>query len=791
MPRHGRHIEIRGVVQGVGFRPWVYQLATREHVTGSVRNDSTGVVIDVFGDDDALSRFTDDLEHDAPPAARVREIAWRLIPFEPLNAFTIAESEASPQKRVTIPPDLATCGDCLTEVFDPHDRRYLYPFTNCTNCGPRYSIVTGAPYDRAKTTMRRFVMCDDCRREYEDPLNRRFHAQPNACPKCGPRLSLVSSDGTPMDAVDPLSSAARALRAQLIVAVKGLGGFHLACDATSSTAVQRLRDRKRREVKPLAVMVRDVEQAESLAIISETERALLTSVERLIVLVQKRVAPATSPAGAAGSAALHLAPEVSGDNPLVGLFLPYTPLHHILMSEVGRPLVMTSGNISDEPMVYRDRDAFADLGSIADLFLTHNREIESRVDDSVVRVIDRKPVLFRRSRGYVPRGIELGAEFHQPILAVGAHLKNTFCITSGKNAYLGPHIGDLESVETLRSFEDAIEKMKEFVGVNPALIAHDLHPDYFSTRYALAQDHGIRTIGVQHHHAHIAAVMAEHGLTETTVGIAYDGTGFGTDGTSWGGEILICEAASFRRFATFRPIPLAGGDHAVRQVWRIALAMLDDAFDGVPPLHQIPLFRSIPIRGIESVRRMISGNVNAPRARGVGRIFDALGAIGLDMPHARYEGEVAFLWNVAADHDERGVYPIVVRDGVEPWEIDPRPMIKAAVIDLLDGVLPSVVSARFHNTLAEVTIEVARAAAVSIGDAPIALGGGCFQNARLTESIVRALGTTNCVFMNHEVPPGDGGIALGQAVIADALARHVVAGIEAMTQTGTEVPACV
>ena len=784
MPKHGRHIEIRGVVQGVGFRPWVYQLATRDHVTGSVRNDSTGVVIDVFGDDDVLARFTETLENEAPPAARVREISWRLIPFENGNAFTIAESETSEQKRVTIPPDLATCDDCLVEVFDPNDRRYLYPFTNCTNCGPRYSIVTGAPYDRAQTTMRRFVMCDACRREYEDPRNRRFHAQPNACPACGPKLSLLSNDGTPMDAADPLSSAARALRAQLIVAVKGLGGFHLACDATSSTAVQRLRERKRREVKPLAVMVAEIAQAESLAILTDEERTLLTSVERPVVLVNVGRASAR-PGGL--KPALRLAPEVSGDNPLVGLFLPYTPLHHILMREVGRPLVMTSGNISDEPMVYRDRDAFADLGAIADLFLTHNREIESRVDDSVVRVIDRKPVVFRRSRGYVPRGIELEREFHEPILAVGAHLKNTFCITSGKNAFLGPHIGDLESVETLRSFEESIVKMKEFVGVEPRVIAHDLHPDYFSTRYALAQDHGVRTIGVQHHHAHIAAVMAEHGITEQTVGIAYDGTGFGTDGTSWGGEILICDAASFRRFATFRPIALAGGDHAVRQVWRIALAMLDDAFDGVPPLHQIPLFRSIPIRGIESVRRMISGGVNAPRARGVGRIFDALGAIGLDMPHARYEGEVAFLWNVTADDDERGVYPIVVRDGSDPWEIDPRPMVKAAVIDLLDGVLPSIVSARFHNTLAEVTIEVARAAAASIGDAPIALGGGCFQNARLTESIIRALGATNRVFVNHEIPPGDGGIALGQAVIADALARHMVAGID----TTTEVPACV
>jgi hydrogenase maturation protein HypF len=766
----------------------VYQLAKRERVTGSVWNDSTGVLIEAFGEDEALARFTEDLEHDAPPAARVREIAWRVIPFDDVPGFTIAESAVSATKRVTIPPDLATCDDCLAEVFDPEDRRHLYPFTNCTNCGPRYSIVTGAPYDRAKTTMRRFVMCADCRREYEDPLNRRFHAQPNACPKCGPRLSLLTADGSPIDAADPLRSAARALRAQLIVAVKGLGGFHLACDATSSTAVRRLRERKHRDVKPLAVMVRDLEQAESIAILTDAERGLLTSVERPIVLVQRKTS-------VGHKASLQLAPEVSGKNPLVGIFLPYTPLHHILMRETGRPLVMTSGNVSGEPMVYRDRDAFTDLGGIADMFLTHNREIESRVDDSVVRVLDasrtpiaRKPVILRRSRGYVPRGIELGREFHQPILAVGAQLKNTFCITSGNNAFLGPHIGDLESVETLRSFEDAIEKMKQFVGVEPALIAHDLHPDYFSTRYALAQDHGVRTIGVQHHHAHIVAAMAEHGVTEPVVGIAYDGTGFGTDGTSWGGEILICTAASYRRFATFRPIPLAGGDHAVRQVWRIALAMLDEAFDGVPPLHQIPLFRSIPIRGIESVRRMIARNVNAPRARGVGRLFDALGAIALDMPDARYEGEVAFLWNVAAGDDERGVYPIVVREGVQPWEIDPRPMIKAAVLDLLRGVSPSIISARFHNTLAAVTIEVARAAAVSIGDAPIVLGGGCFQNARLTESITGALSATNRVFMNHEIPPGDGGIALGQAVIADALARRVVrAGVE----TSTEVPACV
>jgi len=477
---------------------------------------------------------------------------------------------------------------------------------------------------------------------------------------------------------------------------------------------------------------------------------------------------------------------VCGDNPLVGVFLPYTPLHHLLLAECNRPLVMTSGNLSDEPMVFRNDDALIQLGTIADLFLLHDREIETRVDDSIARVIAGKPVVLRRARGFVPRSVELHRELAQPVLAVGAHLKNTICVASGKTAYLGPHIGDLESVETLRSFEDAIEKMKQFAGVEPALIAHDLHPEYFSTRYALAQE-SIPTIGIQHHHAHVVAAMAEHGIAERTVGIAYDGTGYGTDGTSWGGEILLADAAGFERFATFRPIALAGGDQAIRQVWRVALALLDDAFDGVPPLHQIPLFRVIPRRGIESVRRMISSRLNAPLARGVGRLFDALGAIALDMPHSRYEGEVAFRWNVAADPREDGRYDLPScgadfspRPGLERArtevratpELDPRALVREAVEDLLCGVAPAIVSARFHNTLADATVEAARAAAASIGgNAPVVLAGGCFQNARLTESIVSALSPTHRVVFNREVPPGDGGIALGQAVIADAVRR--------------------
>ncbi|HEV2719143.1 MAG TPA: carbamoyltransferase HypF, partial [Thermoanaerobaculia bacterium] len=656
--------------------------------------------------------------------------------------------------RTTIPPDLAVCDECLAEVFDPTDRRYRYAFTNCTKCGPRYSIVQGAPYDREKTTMAAFVMCDACRAEYVDPSNRRFHAQPNACPKCGPQLSALTPSGREIDTPDPLAFAARTIRAGMIVAIKGIGGYHLACDATTSLSVQRLRERKRREVKPLAVMVRDLAAAAQLALVSEEEARLLTSVERPIVLLRKRPEA-------------KLAAEVTGDNPLVGIFLPYTPMHHILMREVSKPLVMTSGNVAEEPMVHRDADALKILGDVADVFITHNRAIESRIDDSVVRVIDAVPTVFRRARGYVPRGIPVARAFVEPVLACGAHLKNTFCIGSGNAAFLGPHIGDLETVETLSAYESAIARMKEFTRVEPKLLAHDLHPDYFSTRYALAQD-DVRTVGVQHHHAHIASAMAEHQLGGPVIGVAYDGTGYGTDGTAWGGEVLIASFDGFERFATFRPIPLAGGDQAIRQVWRIALALLDEAFDGEPPLHALPLFQAIPRRGIDAVRRMIASRLNAPLARGVGRYFDALGAIALTMPDARYEGEVAFQWNMIAEASERGRYPVVVRDGAQTWEVDFRPVMRAAVEDLVAGRHPAIVSARFHNTLVDVTVELARAALTARGDMPVVLSGGCFQNARLAEGVIAALRSEARVFMNHDVPPGDGGIALGQALVANA-----------------------
>lgn len=771
MPKVGRQIEIRGTVQGVGFRPWVYQLAARSHVAGRVRNDSRGVIIDAFGGDEDVENFTLDLAKNLPPAARVRQIDWKAIPYEDVNDFSIVASARAGERNVSIPPDLATCGDCVADIFDPANRRYLYPFTNCTNCGPRFTIVCDVPYDRDKTTMARFTMCDACRAEYEDPRDRRFHAQPNACPVCGPRLVAVTPQGREISTDEPIGFAARALRAQMIVAVKGLGGFHLACDATSSVSVNRLRERKRRDAKPLAVMVRDLEMAETLAELSDAERELLTSPERPIVLVKRRGVVGDD---GRGRPSLQLAGEIAPGNPMIGLFLPYTPLHHVLLRECGIPLVMTSGNTSDEPMATANDDALERLGEIADLFMMHDRDIETRADDSVVRVIAGKPAILRRARGYVPRGIHVEHAFAEPVLAVGAQLKNAICIATGNTAFLGPHCGDLDNLASIQAFEASIEQLQKFIGVEPKIIAHDLHPDYVSTRWALTprpsplalRPSPLAPIAVQHHHAHAVSAMVEHGLTRA-VAVTYDGTGYGTDGTSWGGEILIATYTGYERFATFRPIALAGGDRAIQQVWRIALAVLDDAFEGTPPLHRLPLFRDANRRAIDSVRRMIDRGLNSPRARGVGRLFDALGALGLTMPDARYEGEVALQWNNAADPYERGRYEIVVREGTAPWEIDPRPMIKAAVLDLIAGVPASIVSAKFHNTIAEVTIEVARAAS---GNAlPVVLTGGCFQNALLTERVLRGLPDA---YTHHDIPPGDGGIALGQAVIADALTRQ-------------------
>ncbi len=752
----GRRIQIRGIVQGVGFRPWVYRLACEEGIAGRVRNDTSGVTIDAFAPGSALDAFVARLGSSAPPAAAVRDLSFEPIPAENADRFSIVESDSAGERSISIPPDLATCSECLAEIFDPANPRFRYPFTNCTHCGPRFTIATGVPYDRPATTMMPFSMCGSCRHEYESVLDRRFHAQPNACPECGPSLVLTTPSGETFGNGNPIGTAVRALRDGLIVAIKGLGGFHLACDAASPVAVARLRCRKHRDEKPFAVMVESLKAAHGVARIDEDEERLLTSVEAPIVLLQRlENAP--------------LAREIAPENPLVGLLLPYTPLHHLLLAEFGGPLVMTSGNVSEEPMASSNGEALEKLGGIADLFLLHDREIAARSDDSIARIIGGRVTVLRRSRGYVPRAVPVSRRFARPVLACGAHLKNTFCIGVRDSAYLGPHIGDLENLPSYRSYEEAIDRMEKFLSVDPEVIAHDLHPEYLSTRYADSRPEDTK-VAVQHHHAHVASAMGEHGLEGPVIGVAYDGTGYGTDGTAWGGEILVARFSGFDRIGTFRPIALPGGDLAIREVWRIALALVDDAFDGAPPLETIPLFRGIPGNTVALVRRMAAGRIAAPLARGVGRYFDAIGALVLGRRASTYEGQVALAWNLVADPEERGVYPYELEpDGVAT--LDLRPLVRAVLADLADGRTASTISGRFHNTIALATKDLVRAAAAQAGRLPVVLTGGCFQNALLAERTAALLEPEFRVYRHGEIPPGDGGIALGQALVADAVAR--------------------
>jgi hydrogenase maturation protein HypF len=749
----GRRIRIQGTVQGVGFRPWVYRTAHVAGVTGCVRNDSAGVVIEAFGDDRALAAFVDGLQF-PPPAARILAVDETVIDAERVDDFEIVDSTPAAERRVSIPPDLAICDDCLREIFDPANRRYRYPFTNCTNCGPRFTIANDIPYDRAATTMASFGMCAACRREYDDPADRRFHAQPNACPVCGPRVALHLNDGSPVLGGDPLALAAEALREGRIVAVKGIGGFHLACDATNDAAVLRLRQRKHRDEKPLAVMVKDLVAASGIAVVDDTARTLLTSVERPIVLLPRRD----------GS---MLAPSVAPGNRMVGVFLPYSPLHHLLLADAGRPLVMTSANLSDEPIAFRNDEALARLGTIADFFLLHDREIETRCDDSVATVVADRPTVVRRSRGFVPRVVALRRAVARPVLACGALLKNTFCLAAGSNAWLGPHIGDLENLETYDSYTAAIERMQRFLQITPHVIAHDLHPDYLSSVYARSRPEAIK-IPIQHHHAHVVSAMAEHGLEGPVIGIAYDGTGLGPDGAAWGGEILVATACDFRRAATFRPLRLLGGDKAIREPWRIALAAVLDAFGGAPPANIRDLFPEVAPHEFDAACQLLAGGLAMPLAHGVGRYFDAFGALFLGRTRATFEGQVALEWNQAADPAVARAYPIQIHDTAGVVRIDLRMALRHALVDRENGAPVSAIAAAFHNTLAYATAIAVRRVARDVGRLPIVASGGCFQNARLAESVRAALTPEHEVYLHGEVPPGDGGIALGQAVIANA-----------------------
>ena len=759
-----KRIELRGVVQGVGFRPFVYRLAMRWDIRGSVLNSSGGIVIEAEGSEAGLSGFVSDLQTKLPPLARIDELVVRAEEYRGEAVFVIEQSAAIEGHFALVPPDIATCPECAADFTSPDNRRFQYPFTNCTNCGPRYTIIRDVPYDRPSTTMADFSMCAPCRAEYEDPLNRRFHAEPNACPDCGPSLALLSAqelsgETTPRFVPGHQSPAVlertrHLLREGRILAIKGLGGFHLVCDATNEQAVSLLRERKRRNGKAFAVMVRTAEVAEHFCQLTEADRRLLEGARRPIVLLPRRDDA-------------KIAESVAPGNARLGVMLPYTPLHHLLFDDELQVLVMTSGNLSEEPIVSRNEDAWERLHTLADHFLLHNRAIKARVDDSVFQIFHRREYPVRRSRGYAPDPIQLPFPMAE-VLACGGELKNTLCLTKDRYAILSQHIGDLENLETMEFFQETLHHLQRFFRVSPVVAAHDLHPNYLSTRFAL-RDSGLQTIGVQHHHAHIASCMADNGIDGKVIGVALDGTGYGTDGKIWGGEFLVCDFYDFERLGHLRYVPLAGGDSAVRQPWRSALAYLRDAFgDGAYSLP-LTLFKDVPARQIRVVDSMITKGIQTISTSSCGRLFDAVSSI-LGIRHeTTYEGQAAIeLEAVGArvKKPQREAYAFAIEEG-DPFQIDLRGTIRAIVRDISDDLSASEISARFHSTVARVIADSCDLIRGASGLSRVCLSGGTFQNLRLLDEALTILGARGFeVFIHHRVPANDGGLALGQAVIA-------------------------
>lgn len=766
--RRRLRLHVRGTVQGVGFRPHAFRLASELNLNGFVLNDSHGVTLEVEGGVPDLEEFTSRLTGEAPPLAVIeRVLAEELAPIgEP--GFTIRESAPGHLADTPVTPDSATCEACLAELTDPADRRFRYPFINCTNCGPRFTIVCGVPYDRPLTTMAAFVMCDRCRAEYEDPGDRRFHAQPNACAKCGPSLSLlgqVSGRMVELAVSEPLVAAAAALRDGAILAVKGVGGYHLACRADDESAVAALRARKRRYDKPFALMARSGVVADTLVSLSEAEHALLQSPARPIVLARRLPGAPVAEAVAPGSTEW-------------GVMLPYSPLHHLLLADFehagddGRAtLVMTSGNVSDEPIAFRDEDALDRLRGIADLFLLHDRPIETRTDDSVVRVVSGRShprtTFLRRSRGYVPASLPLVAPAARPLLACGAELKNTFCLARGERAWVSHHIGDLQNYETLRSFTDGIEHLARLFAVEPAIVAHDLHPEYLSTKHALECD-GVALVGVQHHHAHLAACLAEHGETRPAVGAIFDGTGYGTDGTVWGGEILYGDLKGFDRVGSLVPVRMPGGERAIREPWRMACAWLsvsDESATRVP----VALGGRVPERRWEQVRRLADSGLSSPETTSMGRLFDGVAALCGLRAEVTYEGQAAIDLESACDPGERGRYPIEVVHGARRMLIDPRSTVRAVAADVRAGTPAGRVASRFHAAIVNATVEACVSAAAARATDVVVLSGGVFQNRRLLEAVTAGLEAAGLrVLVPERLPVNDGGISYGQAAVAAA-----------------------
>ncbi|MCC7130494.1 MAG: carbamoyltransferase HypF [Anaerolineae bacterium UTCFX2] len=774
----GAQIWVGGIVQGVGFRPFVYNLALRHGLSGWVRNTSAGVEIELDGRRADLEEFVQALQAEAPTLARIDEVRLEWRPANGFQGFEIRHSEAQAVEFQPVSPDVSICADCLRELFDPQDRRYRYPFINCTNCGPRFTITQDIPYDRRNTTMAGFALCAECAAEYEDPTDRRFHAEPIACPQCGPQVwleaggqsrELAQGDAAILKARDLLFEGK-------ILAIKGLGGFHLACDATNIEAVRELRRRKLRVDKPFALMLADIEGVQAHCLLSPVERRLVEQRERPIVIVRRRF---DSPVAA----------EVAPGQNTLGVMLPYTPLHYLLFAQPGAtppvfdlpPLVMTSGNLSEEPICATNEAARSRLAPLADAFLMHNRPIHIRCDDSVVRMFPatrreqeqkRASGLYplRRARGFAPDPVRLAFEV-PPVLGVGAELKNTFCLTRQRYAFLSHHIGDMENLETLESFEQGVEHFERLFRIQPQAIAYDLHPDYMATRYALrrAEAQGLSAVGVQHHHAHIAACMAENGLSEGTqvIGVAFDGTGYGEDGAIWGGEVLLADYGAYRRALHLQYAPLPGGDQAARAPWRMALAWLEraglDWAEDLPPVRYALEQKEAAIAPLEALRGQLRSRINCPDTSSMGRLFDAVAALIGVRQTVNYEAQAAIELEAGLDGREPRFYPFELRDGV----IDPAPMLRQALEDLRAGAGIATIAARFHNGVAKLTLEACSQLRAESGINKVALSGGVWQNSYLltvSAGLLQEAGFE--IYLHRQTPANDGGLSLGQAVAA-------------------------
>jgi hydrogenase maturation protein HypF len=762
-------VVVRGVVQGVGYRPFVYRLALEEGLAGFVGNDTDGVTIEIEGAEGRVKAFLTRLQAEAPPLARIDAVTVRELALVGDSGFRIVASEVLGRVSTGIPADAATCTDCLRELLDPADRRYRYPFLNCTNCGPRFTITRRIPYDRPQTSMAKFTMCPECQREYDDPLNRRFHAQPNACWVCGPRVwVLQTADSESISGDEAVEKTLQLLTAGKIVAIKGIGGFHLSVDATNASAVMRLRERKRRYGKPLAVMVRDLDAARQVCVLTAEEEALLLTPARPIVLARRRTG-------------CGIAESVAPGIPWLGIYLPYAPLQHLLFADARvRALVMTSANLSEEPIAIDNEEARNRLGGIADAFVMHDREILQRCDDSVAAVVDGAPQLVRRARGFVPMGVELhlGPNLEAPpLLAVGGHLKNVFTLARGRFAYQSQHLGDLENLIGLEFFRESLDHLMRTFEIEPQTVVHDLHPGYLSTTWARewAKERGLQTIAVQHHHAHVAGCMAEHGLTGKVIGLALDGTGYGSDGKIWGGEALIANLAGFERFAHLDYVPMPGGEAAIKEPWRMALGHLSAAGFDIGSSETLALMGATA-QEARVLARMMERGVNVPLTSSLGRLFDAVAAVVLGRRVVDYEAQAAIeLEGIAVDEpDDVPGYALEFTGGDwaarEPVRISATPLWRELLDDLRTGTNKAQIAARFHEGVAGGFVNAAVLARAATGINQVALSGGCMHNRRLAHLLRVKLEAEGFeVFQHRNVSPGDGGLSYGQAAVAAAM----------------------